>query len=198
MKGRRVCIPAPSEIAPGAPAEPSIRVESCAGGGAICATGPDGSTRMVPLPTDLRESWAVEPLCVSQGRWVLTEVFFRQEESDASVPSMLHQVDLGTGAFERIYREGHSDVRAQLEEFQRLGVLPKWIYGVYDPHPIYDLRTLEVKSCSPDARFALIHFGGGMLDSVDSVWVVRIEDRALYPLPGQAAQWVRPEGEAAR
>ncbi len=191
VKGRPVCIPAPPGIAPGTPAKPSVRVESCAEGGAICATGPDGSTRMVPLPADLRESWAVKPLCVSQGRWAIVDVFFRQKEQDVPVPSKVYQVDLETGAFEPIYQESHPDVIARIEEFQRLGVLPKWIYWAFEPY-------LFPEGCSPDGRFYLFKVGGGMGGSEDSLWVVRIEDHALYPLPGQDAQWVRPEGEAAR
>ena len=185
---RSVCTPAPPGISLGAPEPSSIRAEACRDGQAICTIGPDGSTREFPLPADLIEGWQARPLCVSRDRWVIVEVFerFKEGEEGVSLPSRVYRLDMARGIYELV--SGTEEARAErIRAFQRQGVLPEWISWAYDP------QELEPEMCSPDTRFYLMRFGGGMGGSEDSAWILRVEDGALYPLPGPQAQWVRLE-----
>ncbi len=187
LETRSVCTPAPPGISLGAPEPSSIRAEACRDGQAICATGSDGSAREFPLPADLIEGWQARPLCVSQDRWVIVEVFERMEEG-VPLSSRVYRLDMAGGIYEPV--SGTEEARAErIRAFQRQGVLPEWISWAYDP------QELEPEMCSPDTRFYLIRFGGGMGFSKDSVWILRVEDGALYPLPGPRARWVQPEQE---
>ncbi len=188
LKTRSICIPSPPGISFSAPEPSSIRAEACRNGQAICVTGPDGATREFPLPADLIEDWQALPLCVSRDRWVIVEVFARIEGEEAEPVPMVYRLDMARGLYERV--SGDEEARAErIRAFRRHGILPEWISWAYDP------ERLEPEMCSPDTRFYLIHFGGGMGDSTDSVWILRIEDGALYPLPGPEARWVWPERE---
>jgi hypothetical protein len=179
------CTPAPSGVGPKKEASSaSPEASPCPDGRSLCVRWPDGSTRTIRLPRDpfwLDDMRRWKPACVSAGRWVALELAFLHDTGPTK--NEVYIVDLQTGRADILISE---ESRSQLLEiFTRSGLVPEGA-NYWD-------ATVDEGGCSASDRFLLFQTNGMLLFPLS--WVARLEDRVIYPLPGDQAQWVTKLGE---
>ncbi len=137
-----------------------------------------------------------KPACGARGRWVVVDfaVYQHPWAEDGAAGggverSELYIADLSAGTVRPL---GTVEAREQLvNTFRAEGRIPFVQGDERFSMPNHFLTYVE-GGCSPDGSFLLFGTGAdesGMLGFPLS-WVARLEDRTIYPLPGDQARWV--------
>ncbi|WP_448592633.1 hypothetical protein [Thermoflexus hugenholtzii] len=137
-----------------------------------------------------------KPVCGARGRWVVVDfaVYRHPWAEDGAAGGGLEHSELYIAdlSAETVRPLGALEARGQLvDAFRAEGRIPFVRGDERFSMPNHLLPYVE-GGCSPDGSFLLFSTGAdesGMLGFPLS-WVARLEDRVIYPLPGDQARWV--------
>jgi len=135
-----------------------------------------------------------KPVCGARGRWVVLDfAVYRHPWGGAAGGGLEHsELYIADLSAETVRPLGAIEARGQLvDAFRAEGRIPFVQGDERFSMPNHLLPYVE-GGCSSDGSFLLFDTeadGSGMLGFPLS-WVARLEDRVIYPLPGDQARWV--------